>query len=168
MILFIILRSLSCIFGNTFTMVEENFGFYSSEMLQSERISIHFWRIFSLWLKKILNFTTLKCSRMKDFHWFLDNTFTMVEEDFEFFLALECSRMKGFPFISGEYFHHGWRKFRILQLWNAPEWRISIHFWRTLSPWLKKILNFTALKCSRMKNFHWLLDNTFTMVEEDI
>ena len=67
--------------------------------------------------------------------------------------------------IAEEYFHHGWRKFWVLLLWNAPEWRISNDCWGILSPWLKKILSFTALKCSRMKDFHWLLGNTFTMVE---
>ena len=36
LILIIILRSLPCLFGNTFTMVEEKFEFYSSEMLQNE------------------------------------------------------------------------------------------------------------------------------------
>ena len=30
----------------------------------------------------------------KDFFWLLGNTFTMVEENFEFFTALKCSRMK--------------------------------------------------------------------------
>ena len=38
---------------NIFTMVEENFEFYNSEMLQNERISTGFWTMLSPRLKKI-------------------------------------------------------------------------------------------------------------------
>ena len=66
-----------------------------------------------------------------------------------------CSEMlqnEWFLMIVGEYFHHGWRKFWVLLLWNALEWRISNDYLGILSPWLKKILSFTAPECSRMKN----------------
>jgi hypothetical protein len=36
-------------------------------MLQNEDFSYRFLRVSSPWLKKILNFDDLKCSRMKDF-----------------------------------------------------------------------------------------------------
>ena len=78
------------------------------------------WGILSPWLKKTLSFTALICSRMKDFEWLLGNTFTMVEENFEFYCS-EMLQNKGFPAIVKGYFHHGWRKFRVLLLWNAPE-----------------------------------------------
>ena len=63
----------------------------------------------SPWLEKILNFTTLKCSRMKDFHWFLENTFTMVKENVEFYTS-EMLQNEGSPLISEVYLRHGWRK----------------------------------------------------------
>ena len=86
-------------------------------------------------------------------------------------------------------FHHGWRKFWILMIWNALEWRIwSIHLrlfspfmkeildseWRIwtihlrlFSPWLKEILDFDGLKCPRMKDLNHLSQTIFTMVEEN-
>ena len=85
------------------------------------RISNDCWGILSPWLKKILSFTALKCSRMKDFQWLLGNTFTMVEENFEFYCS-EMLQNEWFPMIIWEHFHHGWRKFWVLLLQNAPEW----------------------------------------------
>jgi hypothetical protein len=51
-------------------MVEGNFEFCCSEMLQNEGFSLISQRIFSPWLKEILNSAALKCSRMKEFHAF--------------------------------------------------------------------------------------------------
>ena len=79
-----------------FTTVEEIFEFRWSELHQNERFQNVHHRISSPWLKKILDFDDLKCSRMKDFNMFIT-----------------------------EYLHHGWRNFWILMLWNTPEWRIS-------------------------------------------
>ena len=110
--------------------------------------------------------TALKCYRMNDFERLLRNTFTMVEENFEFYCS-EILQNEGFIMIVGEYFHHGWRKLWVLLLWNTPEWGISNDCWEILSPWLKEILSFTALKYSRTKDFQWLLGNTFTMVDEN-
>ena len=47
---------------------------------------------------------------MKDFHSFLENTFTMVEENFEFYSS-EMLQNEGSLFISEVYLRHGWRKF---------------------------------------------------------
>ena len=52
-------------------MVEENFGFRQSEMHQNDEIQIVHHRIYSPWLKKILDFDHLKCSRMNDFKTFI-------------------------------------------------------------------------------------------------
>ena len=67
------------------------------------------WKIFNAfytkWLKKISNVHVLRPTRMKDFHEILI-----------------------------EFFHHGWRKFWILMVWNAGEWRIfnalCAHKWK--------------------------------------
>ena len=115
------------------------------------RILTDCWGILSPWLKEILSFTAMKYSRTKDFQWLLGNNFTMVEGKFEF----DCSEIlqnEGFSMIVGQYFHHGWRKFWVLLLWNAPDWNISNDCWGTLSPWLTKILSFTAPECYRIKN----------------
>ena len=49
-------------------MVEENFGIRGSEMVQNEGFFRHYFeKKASPWLKKILKFKGLKCSRMKDF-----------------------------------------------------------------------------------------------------
>ena len=103
---------------------------------------------------------------MRDFQWSLRNTFTMIEGNFEFYCS-EILQNKRFPMIVRQCFHHGWRKCRVLLLWITQDWRISNDCWGILSPWLKEILSFTALKYSRIKDFQWLLGNTFTMVEED-
>ena len=71
------------------------------------------------WILMIWN-----CSRMKDFSYFSENNFTMVEENFEFW--------------SSEVF---------------PEWRISAIFLRIFSPWLKNILNFDHLKLLQNEEF---------------
>ena len=107
-------------------------------MLQNEGFPMVIGEYFSPWLKKILSFTALKCFRMNDFQWLFGNTFTMVEENFEFYCS-EMLQNEWFLMIVGEYF----------------------------SPWLKKILSFTALKCFRMNDSQWLFGNTFTMVEEN-
>ena len=88
---------------NIFTMVEENFGFQSSEMLQNEEFEQVHYRISSSWLKKILDFSCLKCSEMKNLSMFIT-----------------------------EYLLHGWRKFWISIVGNAPKWRI-------LAKWHKNI-----------------------------
>ena len=89
---------------------------------------------------------------MGDFQWLLRNTFTMVEGNFEFYCS-EILQNEGFSMIVGEYFHHGWRKFWVLLLWNAPDWNISTDCWGILSHWLTKILSFTAPECYRIKNY---------------
>ena len=107
---------------NNFTMVE-NFEFWSSEVFPEWRISAIFLRIFSPWLKNILNFDHLKL---------------LQNEEFQLFFW--------------EYFHHSWRKFWIW--WSvAPKWRISAFFPRIFSPWLKKILNFDGLKWLQNEGF---------------
>ena len=60
-------------------MVEGNFEFRCSEMLQNQRTQWVFDKIYSPWLRKILNFHVLKCSRMNDFNNFFheeNDTFT--------------------------------------------------------------------------------------------
>ena len=150
------MKELYWLLGKTFTMVEENFDFSCSEMLQNEwflwivreyfhhcwwkfwflllwnapewRISIDWLGIFLPWLKKILSCIAPECSQMKDFYCLLGNTF-----------------------------HHGWRKFWLSLLWDAPEWRISIDWLGILSPWLKKIWKI-SIDCYGI---------LFTMVEEN-
>ncbi len=63
-----------------------------------------------------------------------------------------------------EELHHGWRKFWNLAFWNAPDWFNFTTFWQSLlqfgwrtSPWLKKILKFDFLKCSRLAQFYYFL-----------
>ena len=68
-------------------MVENKFELYSSEMLQNEEFSLISQRFLSPWLKKVSSFTAVKYSRMKDLHWWLGNTFTMVEENFEIYCS---------------------------------------------------------------------------------
>ena len=97
-------------------------------MLQNGRFPLIIQRILSPWLKKILTSTAQKCSRMNDFHWLLR-----------------------------EFFHHGWRRFWALLLWNASEWTISIDYSENLVTMVEKILNSNALKCSWMNDFHWLI-----------
>ena len=92
-------------------------------MLQNEGFPMVIGEYFSPWLKKILSFTALKCFRMNDFQWLFGNTFTMVEENFEFYCS-EMLQNEWFLMIVGEYF----------------------------SPWLKKISSFAAPECSRMRN----------------
>jgi hypothetical protein len=46
-------------------MVEENFGFWRSEMVQNKGFQQDFHRISSPWLKKILDFDDLKWPKMK-------------------------------------------------------------------------------------------------------
>ena len=89
-------RISTCLSQNIFTMVEEIFEFWCSEIHQNEGFQNVHHRISSSWLKKILDFDDLKCSRMKDFNMFIT-----------------------------KYLHHGWRNFWILMIWNTPEWRIS-------------------------------------------
>ena len=43
--------------------------------------------------------------------------------------------------------------------------KISIDWLGIDSPWLNEILSINALKCSRMKNFCWLLGNPITIAE---
>jgi hypothetical protein len=146
-------RISTCLSQNIFTMVEEISEFWWSEIHQNEGFQNVHHRISSLWLKKILDFDDLKCSRMKDFNMFIP-----------------------------KYLHHSWRDFWILMIWNTPEWSISkrssqniftmvekkLGFWRSQmlrnegfqhiyhkisSPWLKRFLNFDYLKYTRMKNF---------------
>ena len=59
------------------------------------------------------------------------------------------------PFIS-DYFHHGWRKFWILMIWNALKWRI----W-TISSWLKEFMDFFGLKCPKNEGFEPLISDCF-------
>ena len=139
------------------------FEFWWSEIVPEWRISAIFLRIISPWLKKILNFDHLKffqsegfqpffweyfhhgwrtfwiliiwsCSRMKNFSYFSENIFTIVEENFEF--DGQWLQNEGFQLFSREYFHHGWRKFWILMVWNG----------------------------SKMKDFSYFPGNIFTMV----
>ena len=72
-----------------------------------------------------MNFDDLKCSRMKGFSYLFLRLSSPWLKKILNFDDLKCSRMKDFSYLSSEYFHHGWRKFWILMIWNAPEWRIS-------------------------------------------
>ena len=83
------------------------------------------------------------------------NTFTKVEENFELY-CFEMLQNERFPLIVKEYFDHGWRKFWVLMLWNAPEWRISNDCWGILSPWLKKIFKLYLLEYARDAYFKCL------------
>ena len=87
---------LTCLSQNIFTIVEEIFEFWWSEIHPNEAFQNVNHRISSPWLKKILDFDDLKCSRMKDFNMFIT-----------------------------KYLHNSWRDFWILIIWNTPEWRIS-------------------------------------------
>ena len=74
---------------------------------------------------------------------------------------------EGFGRFMSEYLNHGWRKFLIFVVWNASEWRIWNPYLRIYSPRLKKIFDFRDLECPRMKDLNHLLQNIFTMVEEN-
>ena len=89
-------RISTCLSQNIFTIVEEIFEFWWSEIHPNEAFQNVHHRISSPWLKKNWDFDDLKCSGMKDFNTFIT-----------------------------KYLHHGWRDFWILIIWNTPEWRIS-------------------------------------------
>ena len=58
--------------------------------------------------------------------------------------------------IFSKYVHHGWRKFWISMLWNSLEQRNStLYYFKVSSPWLKKILNFKALKWLRTNSISY-------------
>ena len=90
--------------------------------------------------------------------------FTVVEGNSGFWWP-EMPRNKGFEPLILDYFHHGWRIFWILMVWNAAEWRIWTTHLRLFSPWLKEILDFDDLKCPRMKDLNHSSLTVFTMVE---
>ena len=112
---------LSRLSQNIFTMVEENFVFWWPQMPQQNEgfIWAAYLRIFSPWLKKILDFDNLKFPRIKDLNHLSRHIFTMVEENFGFWWP-EMPKNDGFETLISIYFHHGWRKFWILMTWNAP------------------------------------------------
>ena len=92
----------------------------------------------------------------------------MVEENFGFWLSKMPKNNEGFEPLISECLPHGWRKFWILMISNAQEWRIWTIYLRMSSPWLKKILDLDDLTCPRMKDLtqSHLSPNIFTMVEE--
>ena len=58
--------------------------------------------------------------------------------------------------LFSKYLHHGWRKFWISMLWNSLEQRNStLYYFKVFSPWLKKILNFKALKWLRTNSISY-------------
>ena len=119
------------IFQNTFAMVEENFGISMVAHNSEWRISIYFIKIFSPWLKKILEFQWSE--------WRISPYFEIFSPWLKKKLEFQWSQMlqnEGFQLIS-KYFHLGWRKFRNF---NAAEWKISIYFIKIFSQWLKKNL----------------------------
>ena len=93
------------------------------------------------------------------------NILTMVEENFRVWWS-EILKNKGFEPPISAYLHHGWRKFWILMILNAQEWRIWTTYLRIYSPWLKK-LDFDYLKFPRIKDLNHLSQHIFTMVEEN-
>ena len=53
--------------------------------------------------------------------------FTVVEGNCGFLWSV-MPQNEGFEPVISDYFHHGWRKFWILMIWNALKWRIwTIH-----------------------------------------
>ena len=60
-------------------MVEEDFGFTRFEMIQNESFQQDFQRVYSPWLRKILDSDGLKLFKI-----FLESIFTIVEDNFGF------------------------------------------------------------------------------------
>ena len=123
-------------------------------------------RISSPWLKKIFDFRGLECLRMKDLDCLSQNIFTMVEENFWFSWS-GMLQNEWFGRLISENLHHGWGKFLIFVVWNAPEWRIWIAYFRISSPEFKKIMDFDDRISSRIKNLDSWCQNIFTIVKEN-
>jgi hypothetical protein len=110
---------------NIFTMVEEKLGFRRSELLQNEGFQNRYHRISSPRLKKFLNSNDLNYTRMKDFKTFIT-----------------------------EYLHHGWRKFWISMILNAPEWGISTCLSQNIFTMVERIFEF------RWSELHFFIGNS--------
>ena len=150
------MKDLNRLSQNIFTMIEENSGFWWSEIPKNEGFEPPYLRISSPWLKKILDFDDLMGPRMKNLNHLFQNIFIMVKENFEFWWS-EIPKNEGFEPLISAYLHHGWRKFWILMIWNAQEWRIWTTYLRIFLLWLKKNLNFDQLEFPRIKYLKHLL-----------
>ena len=155
-----------------------------SEMLQNEEFhKVYVTKISSPRLKKI-GFGHLKSCRMTDLSKFITTKCLHYGWGKLDFNDMKCIRIKGSNKIIVEYLHQGSMLKENFAFWwsETPKWTISTIM--TSLPWLKKILHFGDLKCSRIKDGwrkfwssiiwnspEWristiLSDNIFTMVDK--